>query len=119
MIRRWWRQFGEWLGKFGWFRRAPRPYELLFVEADELPQELPSQTLVVAKEGSELWTAGMVCPCGCGRRIELMLLEGVKPRWDLLVERSGNPSLKPSVWVRDGCRSHFWLRDGQVHWCRD
>ncbi|WP_237362010.1 DUF6527 family protein [Rhizobium gallicum] len=59
----------------------------------------------------------MVCPCGCGRRLEVMLLKDVKPRWDLSVDKSGLPSLHPSVWVAEGCRSHFWLRNGKIHWC--
>lgn len=107
-----------WAARGGWFRRRRPPYTLQFVEGDELPAVLPERTLVVAREGAELWAAGMRCPCGCSRRIEVMLLEGVRPRWDLAVGRTGLPSLRPSVWVKSGCRSHFWLVDGQVHWCR-
>jgi hypothetical protein len=47
----------------------------------------------------------------------MMLLEGVKPRWDIFVDQNGRPTLKPSVWLRVGCRSHFWLRKGRVVWC--
>ncbi|MFW2851467.1 DUF6527 family protein [Sphingomonas sp. TX0543] len=48
-----------------------------------------------------------------------MLLDNVKPRWSLSVDRLGLPTLHPSVWARDGCRSHFWLVGGKVRWCRD
>ncbi|MDX8494192.1 DUF6527 family protein [Mesorhizobium sp. VK22B] len=61
----------------------------------------------------------MICPCGCGRRLELMLLKGVKPRWDLDVDQHDFPTLYPSVWVADGCRSHFFLRSGRIDWCND
>jgi len=27
------------------------------------------------------------------------------------------PSLKPSIWLQGGCRSHFWVRRGRVEWC--
>jgi hypothetical protein len=47
-----------------------------------------------------------------------MLLEGIRPRWDLKVDADQRPTLHPSVWVADGCRSHFWLRRGIVHWCK-
>lgn len=97
-------------------RRQPS-YSLLYVEGDELPEILPRRTLVVAREGAELWSAGMRCPCGCSRKIELMLLADVKPRWDLHVGQSGKPTLSPSVWATNGCRSHFWLRNGKVVWC--
>lgn len=105
--------------------RAPTPEpkarfrRVVFVEGDELPERLPEFDLVVAREGGALWSAGMQCPCGCGRRLEVMLLEGVRPRWDIEVDDQGRPTLRPSVWVADGCRSHFWLRRGEVEWCQD
>ncbi len=102
-----------WLGDlFGGGRRKVR-----FIEGDELPAELPRRDLLVAREGDTLWAAGMRCPCGCGRRLEVMLLPGVKPRWDLTMDDRGRPTLHPSVWVKDGCRAHFWLRRGRVDWC--
>lgn len=102
-------------------RRPPPPRirKVVFVEGDELPDILPPFDLVVSREGNTLWSAGLVCPCGCDRRIEVMLLKGVKPRWDLLLDDEGLPTLKPSVWVSDGCRSHFWLRKGLIDWCDD
>ncbi|WP_236000503.1 DUF6527 family protein [Bradyrhizobium uaiense] len=59
----------------------------------------------------------MRCPCGCRQTIELLLIREAKPRWDLSVDPAGRPSLRPSVWVQTGCRSHFWLRRGRVEWC--
>lgn len=89
------------------------------MEGDELPASLPERTIIIAREGQDLWSAGMICPCGCGRTIELMLLPGVKPRWDLQVDDANRPTLWPSVWANNGCKSHFWLRRGEVEWCRD
>jgi hypothetical protein len=108
-----------WRWLTGWFRAAPKPFALVFFEGDELPHLLPPRTLVVARDGDEFWSAGMICPCGCGRRIELMLLPGVKPRWDVRVDERGLPTLSPSVWAKSGCRSHFWLRGGRIEWCVD
>ncbi|WP_460931245.1 DUF6527 family protein [Oleiagrimonas citrea] len=59
----------------------------------------------------------MRCPCGCGQIIELMLIHEVRPRWDLRVDEAGRPSLHPSIWLQRGCRSHFWLKHGRIHWC--
>jgi hypothetical protein len=108
-----------WRWLTSWFRPAPKPFSLAYVEGDELPDTIPPRTLVVAREGQELWSAGMICPCSCGRRIELMLLPGVKPRWDVRVNDQGLPSLSPSVWASNGCRSHFWLRAGLIEWCSE
>ena len=104
-----------------WFRslfnREPKPRGIVYFEADELPQELPAFDIAVAREDGTLWTAGMRCPCGCGRRLEVMLLPEVKPRWDLRVDDEGRPTLHPSIWLKDGCKAHFFLRSGIVEWC--
>lgn len=84
---------------------------------DELPAHLPRKDLILVHDDGEDWSVGFWCPCGCGESIELALLQDVKPRWDLIISLEGLPTLHPSVWRRTGCRSHFWLRDGIVHWC--
>ncbi|WP_366917114.1 DUF6527 family protein [Pseudomonas rhodesiae] len=58
----------------------------------------------------------MKCPCGCGRTIELLVIQEAKPRWDIEVDADGLPSLIPSVWLTSGCKSHFWLKRGRVIW---
>ena len=90
---------------------------LQVVNGDSLPAKLPRRDLVLAREGEEDWCAGMRCPCGCGRRIELLLITEAEPRWDLHVDGEGRPSLSPSVWLRDGCQSHFVVRSGRIRWC--
>ncbi|MBZ5762243.1 hypothetical protein LAV84_23585 [Rhizobium sp. VS19-DR104.2] len=99
----------------GLFGEKPRGVQ--FFEGDELPAEFATRNIYVAREDGDFWSAGLTCPCGCGRRLEVMLLKGVKPRWDLSIDAKGLPSLHPSVWVADGCRSHFWLRHGKIDWC--
>ena len=90
---------------------------LTVVVGDSLPGSLPFRRLVLAREDDEDWCVGMRCPCGCGRKIELLVIKEAKPRWDLKVDAVGRPTLTPSVWLRDGCKSHFWIRGGEVQWC--
>jgi len=104
----WWRRFLETIGP----RRALR-----IIEADTLPAKLPLRSLVLAREDGEDWCVGLRCPCGCGQRLEMMLLKNVKPRWDVTLDPRGRVTLHPSVWLRAGCRSHFWIRAGKVVWC--
>jgi hypothetical protein len=104
-----------------WWRRivaalTPRR-SLVVVEGDMLPNRLPLWNLVTARDGDEEWSVGLRCPCGCGQRLEMMLLKGVKPRWDISVNPKGHVSLHPSVWLREGCRSHFWVKAGKIVWC--
>ncbi|MGE0278502.1 MAG: DUF6527 family protein [Alphaproteobacteria bacterium] len=104
-----------------WWRRIvavliPRR-SLVIVEGDMLPDKLPLWNLVMARDGNEDWSVGLRCPCGCGQRLEMMLLKEVKPRWEISVDQKGYPSLHPSVWLQEGCRSHFWLKAGKIVWC--
>ncbi|WP_310503288.1 DUF6527 family protein [Rhizobium sp. BK176] len=59
----------------------------------------------------------MRCPCGCGDTIELLVAAETKPCWDVAIDEKRRPTLHPSVWRQKGCRSHFWIRRGRVHWC--
>jgi hypothetical protein len=104
----WWRQLIAILSP----RRSVK-----VIKGDSLPERLPFRNLVLAREDGEDWCVGLRCPCGCGQRLEIMLLNEVKPRWDITFDERGRVSLHPSVWLRTGCRSHFWLRAGKVVWC--
>jgi len=83
---------------------------------EDLPDVLPGRDLVLVQDDSEDWCVGMLCPCGCGQRVELPLIQEASPRWKLFVDSRGRPSLKPSIWLKDGCRSHFFVREGRVIW---
>lgn len=107
-ITRWWRN--------AWARLGPHR-RLRIIEGDSLPPHMPRRDLVIARDDGEDWCVGMRCPCGCGYVIELLVVAEAKPRWDVVVDAKGRPTLTPSVWLRKGCRSHFWIREGRVHWC--
>ena len=89
---------------------------ITIIEADTPPQKLPWRNLVLAREDSEDWAVAFRCPCGCGNRIELMLIEEAIPNWKLHIDPEGKPTLHPSIWRQKGCKSHFWLRNGKVTW---
>lgn len=99
-----------------WDRFGPRR-GLQVIAGDSLPRHLPRRDLVLARDDGEDWCVGMRCPCGCDTTIELLVIREARPRWDLTLDTSGRPSLKPSVWLQSGCKSHFWLRRGRVEWC--
>lgn len=104
-----------------WWRRlkarALPARRLTVIEGDSLPPKLPHRNVLLARDGAEDWCVGMRCPCGCGRAIELLVAQGIAPRWDLRTDERGLPTLEPSVFWQSGCRSHFWLTRGRVRWC--
>lgn len=91
------------------------PYKVELVE--DLPDITQPLKLYLAGSDQNLWAAAMLCPCGCGDRIELNLLKSAKPCWTAKVHDDGTGSLSPSVWRQKGCGSHFFLRNGQIDWC--
>lgn len=102
-----WLKFKEWV----W------PYRtLMVIDGDGLPTILPKRDLVLLTDDGEPWSVAMMCPCGCGQRVELPLLREVRPRWSLQVDKLNRPTLQPSVWLHDGCRSHFFVRRGKIEW---
>lgn len=90
---------------------------LQIVMGDELPSSMPSRDVVLTRDDGEAWSVGMLCPCRCGATIEILVVDGAKPRWNIDVDTKGRPTLCPSVWRNTGCRSHFWVRSGRIVWC--
>lgn len=90
---------------------------LRVIAGDSLPKRLPRRDLVLARDDGEDWCVGLRCPCGCGDNLELLVVAEAKPRWDIAIDKSGKPSLSPSIWRKTGCHSHFWLSNGRVRWC--
>lgn len=89
---------------------------VVVIESDTPPQKLPWRNLILARENSEDWAVAFRCPCGCGKRLELLLFEEAKPNWSISVGKGNEPTLYPSVCLKGGCKSHFWLRHGKVTW---
>ena len=96
---------------------APRPAVYGVAHCEEEPDELEAMKVYAVGEREHLWHISMLCPCGCGEKISLNALPDDSPRWRL-EEDDGVPSITPSVWRRVGCRSHFFLREGHIKWCR-
>lgn len=56
------------------------------------------------------------CPCGCKALIELPARGGGPDRWRVEGHADHTVSISPSISRTVGCRSHFYLRHGQVVW---
>jgi len=90
-------------------------YALRLVE-DE-PEIISPKTIYIVGDEEFQAIAIMLCPCGCNSKIHLNLLPGNKPTWSIST-KSGALTLKPSVWRKVGCESHFFLRKGKIIWAR-
>lgn len=102
-----------------WFRRYGPNRPLRTVHVEELPAALDLTSVYVLGEGEYRWFVAMACPCGCGATVQISLLNDAKPRWNLSEHEDGTISVSPSVWRKEGCCSHFFVRRGLIHWCHD
>lgn len=85
--------------------------ERMRLEAVEfMPAQLQPGVLYVSEKYR---TAAHLCACGCGEKVRTQLGD---LGWRLTKGRSG-PTLSPSIgnWQKP-CRSHYYIRDGQVLW---
>jgi hypothetical protein len=108
-----WNRVRGWLDRLS--TRFGRPAPLTVVRSDEFPDRPSPRHLYVIGERDEDWYAALVCPCGCGAVIDLNLVPPGRPCWRLTTRRD-MPTLSPSVWRQVGCRSHFFVKHGQIVW---
>ncbi len=94
-----------------WLRPS---YGVVF--SDEVPINFLNHTIYLIGEKSAPWQAAFYCPCGCRELIQLNLLEDVKPGWRIYFDKRNRISISPSVRRTVGCRSHFFISNGNVDW---
>lgn len=76
---------------------------------DRIPKHL-QPGVVYHTEEFEL--AGLLCACGCGHRINLLVPDSHKV-WD----DGGYATIRPSIGVFDApCKSHYVISAGEVQW---
>jgi hypothetical protein len=90
-----------------------------YVEHHPSLDELSFDDLVVVRSGTFTKWACFRCPCGCGEKVALSLAENRRPAWRVSVDWLRRPTIKPSVWLTDCCRSHFWITNGCIQWVQD
>ena len=99
-------------------RRFFPPYRTMEVQ-DTLPAELVRRTVYIVREDGFDEQAALLCPCGCGRVLQMNLLPDERPCWRVMRNADGTVTLDPSVWRKKDCGSHFWLHNGRIRWCRE
>lgn len=106
LLRRIWR----WLCQL--FTRRERRLSTAIV--DDIPETVRDDTVYLVGENGHYWCVILECPCGCRALVQLNLLKSTKPVWTYHFDEAQALSLRPSVWRTEGCRSHFFLRQGRI-----
>jgi len=91
------------------------------VIVDEHPEKemIPENLLLIVEEEKKYkkWVY-LRCPCGCKELILLSLSKKSYPHWKIKLNRQNIPTIFPSIRRTSGCRSHFWIYQGIVYWCK-
>ena len=99
---------------WGWY---DPPYKTLVADG-EPPKSLKARSIYIVQEDGFEEQAVMLCPCRCGKVLQMNLLPDERPCWQATCHPDGTASLFPSVWRKKDCGSHFWFRRGRVVWCK-
>lgn len=99
------------LWRFGYFQ-----YRLRVVSDNPANESVKGDSIYVVGGTYYAKWAYLKCPDGCGDTIMLSLSDSKKPSWSISQDDFGRPTLYPSIHKLDGCKSHFWIRDGKVIW---
>jgi hypothetical protein len=103
-----------------WLGLIPRPrFTARYSDQHPTVGDLSETDLVIVRAGGFTKWACFRCPCGCGEKIALSLAENRRPSWDVTIDWLCRPTIKPSIWLKAKCFSHFWITDGQVTWTPD
>jgi Family of unknown function (DUF6527) len=113
-LHSWLRSFLIWIG------RVPKP-DFISKQVAVHPasdQIKPGVIVVVGNQQVQKW-ACFRCPGGCSEVIKLSLNHNRSPCWSIQIDRLNQPTISPSIRQTNDCQCHFWIRQGQVEWCKD
>ncbi len=86
------------------------------IDCSDIPREILDERVYIVGDDGKKWLAIMICPCGCKTNIQLSLLKEVRPRWRVQFTNKKRVTIRPSIRRTTGCKSHFNLINGRVHW---
>lgn len=108
------RKLSRWLNS----QKEPRYYSGVHTVPfmSVIPSEIGRDLYIVARGRRKGW-AVFNCPCEGGHRLVVNLSPNRTPCWSISV-RKGVASIWPSLWLRQDCKSHFWVRKSRIYWAR-
>tara|TARA_Y100000780_G_scaffold187277_1_gene174179 strand:+ start:586 stop:927 length:342 start_codon:yes stop_codon:yes gene_type:complete len=113
MIGSYFEKFFRWI-KGLWV--DPQVYKA--VVTSDIPKEVKEHQVFLVGDHGKFWVAVMKCPCGCGGSLHMNLIRSQRPCWRITVKEGGVVSFHPSLWKKNGCKSHFFLKDGVINWVK-
>ena len=98
----------------------PEPDILAKMVAESPASEaIENKTMYIVSEKRHAKWAYFRCPADRDEMIQLCLMPNHRPRWMITIDFLGRPTVNPSIRQLDGSFAHFWIRKGQINWCKD
>jgi len=88
-------------------------YGFQFVE--DVPNNPKNKILYFIGEDGYYWQFVMLCPCGCNLLLHMNLMDDYNPYWSYKIYND-KISISPSIHRLVGCKSHFFIRSGNIIW---
>jgi hypothetical protein len=86
--------------------------------ADEIPERLPRNAVVLVADSARLKWIAFDCPCRTGHKIMLNADRDRTPHWTL--QQLSPLTIFPSIDSRgDRMRCHYFIRKGRIEWAQD
>lgn len=80
-----------------------------YKSVERTPETLMADIVYV---NNEFEIATLLCACGCGHRITLLIPDGHQ-----VENKNGFATISPSIGVWDAsCKSHFYVTNGEIDW---
>ena len=95
----------------GLFRKK---YKYRFVS--DVPDIIEPKTIYIIQNDGYSWQLNMRCPCGCKKTLHMNLMKEYKPYWRFEINKRNRITIYPSIHRIVGCRSHFFIRKGDIVW---
>lgn len=90
--------------------------KLSYKFVEDLPNSKQDNTVYIVGNTASYWMLAFKCPCRCNATIHLNLIEEVKPNWSFSMKNGESITIFPSIWRTQGCKSHFSIVSGMIHW---
>jgi hypothetical protein len=105
------KRFTNWFHNF--FKKE-KLYKSKFVT--DLPDQLNPNIIYLVHNNGYTWQAVMICPCGCNKILNMNLMKEHHPSWKVELDKKKLVTFHPSINRMVGCKSHFFIKKGQVSW---
>ena len=101
-----------------WQRTTQRGKKYSYQVVEDIPKRPEKNVVYLVSHLGYCWQVVMMCPCGCKKLLYMNAMPEYHPCWKYTIDKNERISLSPSIHRMVGCKSHFFVRNGRIDWCR-